>query len=113
MPDDPIAYISEPKLYSDSRTAIFYSNYTAVTMTPDEIIFRFAGRDLEDAAKALEVARIVVSPAHAKRLLTVLANIIKIYETNFGELVADPLQRLTPEGRKNLGIEESQSTELK
>jgi hypothetical protein len=110
MPDDQI-HKAEPKLYSDARTMIFYSNYTAITMTPDEVIFRFAGRDLEDAAKALEVARLVVSPAHAKRLLGVLANIIKIYETNFGELAADPLQRLTPEGRKNLGIDNLQAPE--
>lgn len=112
MPDDQI-HIPEPKLSSDSRTMIFYSNYTAVTMTPDEVIFRFAQRDLEDAAKALEVARIAVSPQHAKRLLVVLANIVKIYETNFGELAADPLQRLTPEGRKNLGVDESQAPEPK
>lgn len=110
MPDDKI-HLAEPTLYSDARTMTFYSNYTAVTMTPDEVIFRFGGRDLEDASKALEVARLVVSPAHAKRLLGVLANIIKIYETNFGQLFADPLQRLTPEGRKNLGIDDSQTPE--
>lgn len=112
MPDDQI-HMPEPKLYSDSRTMIFYSNYTAVTMTPDEVIFRFAGRDLEDPANALEVARLVVSPGHAKRILTVLANIVRIYEMNFGEIVADPLQRLTPEGRKNLGVDESQSPKPK
>ncbi len=112
MPDDQI-HTAEPELYSDSRTLIFYSNYTAITMTPDEVIFRFAGRDLEDPAKALEVARLIVSPAHARRILAVLANIVRIYETNFGEIVADPLQRLTPEGRKNLGVDESQAPEPK
>ena len=112
MPDEQI-HTREPELYSDSRTMIFYSNYTAVTMTPDEVIFRFAGRDLEDPAKALEVARLIVSPGHAKRVLAVLANIVRIYETNFGEIVADPLQRLTPEGRKNLGVDKSQAPESK
>jgi hypothetical protein len=109
MPDDQTPeqriHTPEPNLYSDSRTMIFYSNYTAVTMTPDDVMFRFAQRDLDDAKKALEVARIVISPEHAKRLLLVLANIVRLYETNFGELIADPLQRLTPEGRKNLGLD--------
>ena len=115
MPDDetPELHRPEPKLHSDSRTRVFYSNYTALTMTPDEVIFRFAERDLEDPGRALEVARLFVSPGHAKRILAVLANIVRIYETNFGEILADPVERLTPEGRKKLGLDRSESPEPK
>jgi hypothetical protein len=110
MPDEQI-HTAEPELFSDARTLVFYSNYTAVTMTPDEVVLRFAERDLGDATKALEMARLIVSPAHAKRLMSVLVTIIKTYETNFGPLVVDPLQRLTPEGRKNLGINDPNALE--
>jgi hypothetical protein len=97
----------EPEPTPTPQTVHLYANYTALTASPEEFILRFCLRDFNDPSKATELARVFVSLGHAKRLVIALARSIKSYEELFGEITADPLQRLTPEGRTRLGVKGS------
>ena len=61
-----------------------YSNNMLVTHTREEFILDF----LLTAPNGTQlVSRVMVSPGHMKRVLAALADNVKKYETNFGEVV--------------------------
>ena len=77
---------------SNMRSA--YANVFNVAGTREEIILFFGLNQAWDAAqKELKVQvsdRIVLSPFTAKRLATVLGNVIKDYESRHGSLDVEP-----------------------
>jgi len=105
MADDPteldISRTSEPKY--------FYSNYAAITAAPEEFIFRFCIRDPDEPARIKELARVFITLGHAKRLVSAMARSLKLYEENFGEIVADPISHATPALKRKLGITDEES----
>ena len=62
-----------------------YSNFVGVIHSPSEFIFDFA-KFLPGLKKAKVVARVIMSPQHAKSFLKTLEENIKKYEENFGEI---------------------------
>jgi hypothetical protein len=85
-----------------------FSNFASIIATPEEFIIFFGERNQENDAKADELARVYVTPAHAKRLALVLLRTVKNYEDTFGTIVTDNAARLTPEARKRLTVEEEE-----
>ncbi|RMH60233.1 MAG: DUF3467 domain-containing protein [Zetaproteobacteria bacterium] len=63
-----------------------YANQTMVTHTPEEFVFDFM---LITPPVATVNARVIVTPAHAKRIAAVLAENIRKYEAMFGEVEAN------------------------
>lgn len=96
-----------PEPESTSETVRLYSNYAAVSATPEEVILRFCQRDMKDPNRVIEIARVFLSLPHAKRLVIAMGRSLKSYEEIFGEVPADPVQTLTPEVRKKLGVTDS------
>ncbi len=62
-----------------------YSNLVMITHSPSEFILDFA-RHLPGLPSAKVMARIVMTPQHAKMLLKALEQNIKKYEERFGEI---------------------------
>lgn len=62
-----------------------YSNLALITHSASEVIIDFA-RILPNVPKAKVHARIVTTPLHAKLLLQALADNLKKYESQFGEI---------------------------
>ena len=62
-----------------------YSNFALITHSPSEIILDFA-RVLPNAPKSKVHARILMTPMHAKLLLNALADNLKKFEAQFGEI---------------------------
>ena len=62
-----------------------YSNLALITHSPSEVIIDFA-RVLPGSPKSRVYARIVMTPSHAKSLLTALETNLKNYETTFGKI---------------------------
>jgi hypothetical protein len=97
---------AQPEPEEDSGTARYYSNYAALTITPEEFVLRFGERDLKDANKVREAARVYLNLHHAKRLVIAMTRSLKAYEQTFGEIVADPVASLDAETKKKFGIPE-------
>ncbi len=78
-----------------------YSNLVMIAHSPEEFILDFI-RVMPGVPKARVKSRIVVTPGHAKRLLAALADNIRRYETQYGEIgdiQPEPEIRFTgPEG---------------
>ncbi|MEO0087573.1 MAG: DUF3467 domain-containing protein [candidate division WOR-3 bacterium] len=62
-----------------------YSNFFLIAHSPHEFIIDFA-RMLPGLPKAKVFARVILTPAHAKLLLSALEENIKKYESQFGEI---------------------------
>src|SRR5262245_41812531 len=62
-----------------------YANLAQIHHTKEEFVLDFMSQIPPQASL---VARVVVSPAHAKRLAAVLANIVKNYEAQHGVIAA-------------------------
>lgn len=62
-----------------------YSNFALITFSPSEFIIDFA-RVLPNTPKSRVNARMLMTPMHAKLLLNALADSIRKYETQFGEI---------------------------
>jgi len=62
-----------------------YSNLVMIAHSPEEFILDFI-RVMPGVPKARVKSRIVVTPAHAKRLLAALAENIQRYETQHGDI---------------------------
>jgi len=63
-----------------------YANVAAIRHSREEFIFDFAFL-FPDGPFGKLVARVILSPAHAKRFLEALQANIKRYEDNFGTIV--------------------------
>jgi hypothetical protein len=67
-----------------------YTNVAAIRHSREEFIFDFAFVFPDGPAGKL-IARLILSPPHAKRFLDALTNNIQRYEANFGPIPpADP-----------------------
>ncbi|MBM3297829.1 MAG: DUF3467 domain-containing protein [Candidatus Aminicenantes bacterium] len=62
-----------------------YSNLAAIRHSREEFIFDFAFL-FPDGPMGKLVARLILSPAHAKRFLDALESNVKRYEENFGTI---------------------------
>ena len=68
-----------------------YANLVMIAHSSEEFVLDFI-RVMPGVPKARVKSRIIVSPAHAKRLLTALSDNIGKYEAQFGE-IAEPQSR--------------------
>ncbi len=81
-----------------------YANVCNVASTREEVVFLFgvnqAWQGGQEEVKVELSNRIILTPHAAKRLATLLGNVLREYESRFGELnVGDPQQapgRVTP-----------------
>lgn len=62
-----------------------YANLAMIAHGPEEFVLDFI-RVMPGVPKARVKSRVVVTPAHAKRLLAALADNIRRYEAQFGEI---------------------------
>lgn len=65
-----------------------YSNLVLIAHSPTEFVLDFASA-LPGMKKPLVASRIIMTPEHAKRLLTALQDNIMKYESNFGDIDMD------------------------
>ena len=63
-----------------------YTNVAAIRHSREEFIFDFAFIFPDGPAGKL-IARLILSPAHAKRFLEALESNVRRYEENFGSIV--------------------------
>jgi hypothetical protein len=84
-----------------------YSNIAFITHSPAELILDF-GQILPRTPKGKIMARVIMSPMHAKALLQALAQNIATYEQQFGEIkvpvqptLADQFFRFSPPSGTN------------
>lgn len=70
-----------------------YSNLALIAHSPSEFIIDFA-RILPGRPKAKVYARVVMTPQHAKMLLTALEDNIKKYEGRFGEIKTPQMKEM-------------------
>ena len=69
-----------------------YSNLVMIAHSPEEFILDFI-RVMPGVPKARVKSRIVVTPGHAKRLLAALADNIRGYEAQHGDIGDVPVQQ--------------------
>ena len=62
-----------------------YSNLVMISHSPEEFVLDFI-RVMPGVPKARVKSRIVVTPGHAKRLLAALADNLRRYEAQYGEI---------------------------
>ena len=77
-----------------------FSNAFQLTFTPDDSCIVFCQRDLDDSDLLHGSLRVYMPIAHMKRLWKGLGRAVESYEKNFGEIVTDPRERLTPEAKE-------------
>jgi hypothetical protein len=88
------AAASMPKIrWDDSNMKSSYANVCNVTSTREEVVLLFGMNQAWQSGQK-EVAiqltdRIILSPFAAKRMVGLLANVIKEYESRFGALPMD------------------------
>ncbi|MGQ0604486.1 MAG: DUF3467 domain-containing protein [Anaerolineales bacterium] len=68
-----------------SNLEAIYSNFVLITHSPSEVIMDFA-RALPNIPTVKVSARILMTPLNAKLLLRALADNLRKYETQFGEI---------------------------
>lgn len=108
--DEQQAEIQQIPIAEGGDSPAAYANVCNITATPDEVFLHFGQKNTDNPGGAAHVAKVCLSLAHTKRLVTALARVIETYESTFGEVIADPAERLTPELRKRLGLPEKGST---
>jgi len=73
-----------------------YANVTNIGHTQEEFLLDFLMIQHQPAPFGKLVSRIVVSPAHARRLLSALQDNIRKYEENYGKLeISTPVKNQT------------------
>lgn len=93
---------SDVTIHDSPSQFVAYSNVNGVSFTPEEAVMNFALRRQSDPTQADGVVKVYLSLPHAKRIMLVLAQLVEQYEQIFGEILLEPHQRLTDEGRKLL-----------
>jgi hypothetical protein len=79
-----------------------YSNIIGVNISAEEATLIFGLREEGNPEEATIIAKLYVSPSHAKRLAATLAKTVERYEDMFGVLIVDPEERLIPEFRAKI-----------
>jgi hypothetical protein len=84
-----------------------YANLAMITHSPTEVVIDFS-RIMPRTPKARVLARIIMTPMHAKLLEKALADNLKKFESQFGEIkiYGSPMT-----GGKPIGFESSTSNE--
>lgn len=84
-----------------------YANLAMITHSPTEVVIDFS-RIMPRTPKARVLARIIMTPMHAKLLEKALADNMKKFESQFGEIkiYGSPMA-----GGKSIGFESSTSNE--
>ncbi|MFH1542365.1 MAG: DUF3467 domain-containing protein [bacterium] len=80
--------MEEKKIPIEMEAAIaggVYSNLTIISHSDNEFIFDFI---LAHPPKGKVNARVILSPSHAKRLMTALQNNVALFEKKFGPIKA-------------------------
>jgi hypothetical protein len=91
-----------PKLTVDPELALGeYANFVSIAHNFSEVLLDF-GRTMPGRQDIPVVARIVMSPFHAKQLLRAITHNLQLYEKSYGP-IADPPAGPTapPEGGAN------------
>lgn len=95
-PASPAAH-QPPRVHADHAVAA-YANLCRGTLTPEEVVLDFGfnpnsfGRVLEEDVEIRH--RVILSLPAAKRLLSLLNDIVRRHEANFGEIETDVRRRL-------------------
>ena len=85
---------------SEEVAAGIYTNLVMISHSPEEFVLDFI-RVMPGVPKARVKSRVVVTPGHAKRLLAALADNLRRYEAQHGEIgdvQPEPQVRFTPPG---------------
>ena len=90
-PENPEAAAAGPKIrWDDSQMHSSYANVCNVASTREEVVLLFGVNQAWQAGQAeipIQLTnRVIISPYVAKRLATLLENVLKEYETRFGQL---------------------------
>ena|SRR5581483_5508920 len=72
-----------------------YANMLSISHSPEEFVLDFM---LLYPPAGQQVARIVTSPGHVKRIIAALADNVKKYESRFGEIKAAEEPKSEPMG---------------
>lgn len=88
----------------DKEAEGIYSNLAIISHSPAEFIIDFT-RVLPGVPKAKVHARVIMTPQHAKMLLSALRENVEKYEHNFGEIkvFAGPVPPTAPFGFQTPG----------
>lgn len=100
--------ISGPRIFKDPSAPVVFSNVTAISVTPEEASLVFLQRQYDDPSAANVVATVFTTIPNLKRLIALLQEQVDAYERDFGTIQENLVDRLTPAGRKRLGIEDAQ-----
>lgn len=109
MPTEMKDFPNDVAIHDSPSQFVTYSNVNGISFTPEEAVMNFARRRQSDPTQADGVAKIYLSLPHAKRIMIVLAQLVEQYEQIFGEILLEPHQRLTEEGRKILEKRQQES----
>lgn len=93
----------------DKEAEGIYANLAMIMHSPTEIIFDFA-RVMPRSQKSRVLARIIMTPMHAKLLHKALTDNIKKFETQFGEIKIHGAPHQT---NKPIGFETAEGSEEK
>jgi hypothetical protein len=92
---------SPPQLTVDPELARGeYANFVSIAHNFSEVLLDF-GRTMPGRGDIPVVARIIMSPFHAKQLLRAISHNLKLYEQSFGPISDPPKQAdgaVPPEG---------------
>ena len=89
MSDDSPKPPTQPRLSLTPEVALGqYANFVSIAHTFSEVLLDF-GRMLPGRSDIPVVARLIVSPFHAKQFLRALEHNLRMYEQKFGA-IADP-----------------------
>jgi hypothetical protein len=85
-----------PQLTVDKDLALGeYANFVSIAHNFSEVLLDF-GRTMPGRQDIPVVARIVMSPFHAKQLLRAISHNLKLYEQSFGPISEPPTPPKTP-----------------
>lgn len=99
---DTLKISKETKMVDSPGEFVGYSNFASIGVSNDDVIFHFGLRDSQNPQEGKGIAKIYVGLAHAKRISKALSKSLASFEELFGEIIPDPVERLTPEKRKQL-----------
>ncbi len=91
-----------PKMTVDAELALGeYANFVSIAHNFSEVLLDF-GRTMPGRQDIPVVARIVMSPFHAKQLLRAISHNLQLYEKSFGAIAEPPTAPTEPpEGGAN------------
>jgi len=85
-----------PKMTVDPELALGeYANFVSIAHNFSEVLLDF-GRTMPGRQDIPVVARIVMSPFHAKQLLRAIGHNLQLYEKSFGPIAEPPTGQTEP-----------------